>query len=857
LIRFLSLGFAVLLGVSFCAAQSVSNHTVTGVLQDQTGAVIVGAEVDLLASDGSNAGSTVTNKAGEFEFRVAKTGAYTLRAHAEGFKDGTLAVKVGETPGINIRMPLAVFGIDQVVNVAAQDSAPQVATEAAQNQDVNEVDRGELDRLPVFDQNYIATLSRFLDSDQTGTNGVSLIVNGVEANGPGMTSSAIKNVKINQNPYSALYAKPGRARIEIETAEGTPKFHGTINFLLRDSVFDAQNAFATTKPSESRTYLEGSLTGPLGHGKKNTFVLSLQQDYDNKQAIVDAIDANGQVNLNVLNPDHHFFGSSRFFHTGREGEQLYVSYSYEHETIKNLGVGGTVLPEAGTNSLSFEHEINVGYNRVLSAHLLNQLHFLVGYNENPVDNISNAPGIDVSGQFRGGGAQATLRRTEGHFDGTDVMTYVHGEHEIKFGVDIPDISRRGFEDLRNAQGVYSFATLADYESGHPYSYILQTGNAHVTFLEKVVSGFIEDNYRISPNFAIVAGARYYWQNYFHDILHDIAPRVSFAYSPGKNRKTVIRGGVGLFYDRTGPRPISDLLHFDGNHLVRLIADYTTLPFSYPITPAQVASLPPGLETLDPRQKMPSTLQYSFGMERQITAKSTLAANYIGSRSANLFRSIDANAPILPDLSRPNPNLGQIREVQSEGYQKSNSFELAFRGRPTKYFSGQARYALAKTYNNTSGITYFPAYSYAPQNDWSRSDNDRRNKFDLLGTFEAENRFTFGVALAAYSGKPVNVTTGNDENGDGYALDRPPGTPRNSMHGPRFLQLDLNLGHEFKLGGDKDKKEVKRLALTLNSFNVLNHRNDVTYIGALTSSYFGQARQANPPRQMQLNVEFKF
>jgi hypothetical protein len=44
---------------------------------------------------------------------------------------------------------------------------------------------------------------------------------------------------------------------------------------------------------------------------------------------------------------------------------------------------------------------------------------------------------------------------------------------------------------------------------------------------------------------------------------------------------------------------------------------------------------------------------------------------------------------------------------------------------------------------------------------------------------------------------------------------------------------------------------------LNSFNVLNHRNDVTYIGALTSSYFGEARQANPPRQMQLNVEFKF
>jgi Carboxypeptidase regulatory-like domain/TonB dependent receptor len=846
---------ALVLGLHFCMGQGISTHTITGVLQDQTGAVIVGAEVVLLAPDGSNVGTTSTNKAGEFEFRAQGAGSYSLRAHQEGFKDGTTTIKVVEAAVINVRMVLAVSTLDEQVSVESQDAAPQVATEAAQNQDVNEVDRGELDRLPVFDQNYIATLSRFLDSDQTGTNGVSLIVNGVEANGPGMTSSAIKNVKINQNPYSALYAKPGRARVEIETAEGTPQFHGTINFLLRNSVFDARNAFALSKPSEQRNYLEGSLTGPLGHGKKNTFVLSLQQDYDNKEAIVAAVDATGPVNVNVPNPDHHFFGSGRVFHTPREGEQVYLSYSYERETIKNQGVGGTVLPEAGTNYLSFEHEINVGYNRVLSAQLLNQLHFLVGYNENPVNSISNTPGIDVSGEFRGGGAQLTLRRTEGHFDGTDVMTYVRGKHEMKFGVDIPDISRRGFEDLRNAQGVYSFASLADYQSGHPYSYLLQTGDAHVTFLEKVVSGFFEDNYRLSPNFAIIAGVRYYWQNYFHDVPHDIAPRFGFAYSPGEKRKTVIRGGVGMFYDRTGPRPISDLLHFDGNHLVRLIADYTTQPFSYPITPAEVAALPPGLEILDPRQKMPLTLQYSFGIERQITPKSTLAANYIGSQSSNVFRSIDANAPVAPSLNRPTPNFGQIREVQSEGYQKNNSFELAFRGKPTKYFSGQARYALAKTYNNTAGVTYFPAYSYAPQNDWSRSDNDRRHKFDLLGTFEAENRFTFGVALAAYSGKPVNVTTGNDENGDGYALDRPPGIPRNSMHGPGYLQLDLNLGHEFKLG--RGKKENKRLALTLNSFNVLNHRNDLTYIGVISSSFFGQARQANPPRQMQLNMEFKF
>jgi hypothetical protein len=58
-----------------------------------------------------------------------------------------------------------------------------------------------------------------------------------------------------------------------------------------------------------------------------------------------------------------------------------------------------------------------------------------------------------------------------------------------------------------------------------------------------------------------------------------------------------------------------------------------------------------------------------------------------------------------------------------------------------------------------------------------------NKFDLLGTFEAGKLFDFGTALSLYSGKPVNITTGNDNNHDGLPLDRRAGIPRNALHGP--------------------------------------------------------------------------
>ena len=103
--------------------------------------------------------------------------------------------------------------------------------------------------------------------------------------------------------------------------------------------------------------------------------------------------------------------------------------------------------------------------------------------------------------------------------------------------------------------------------------------------------------------------------------------------------------------------------------------------------------------------------------------------------------------------------------------------------------------------------------------------------------------------------PVNIVTGGDNNHDGILNDRPAQVPRNTMAGPGTIDLDLNLSHDFLLF--KGKKEPKVLSLSLNSFNVLNHPNYVTYIGTISSPLFGKPVAAQPPRRMQLDVEFKF
>jgi hypothetical protein len=167
----------------------------------------------------------------------------------------------------------------------------------------------------------------------------------------------IQEVRINQNPYSAEFARPGRGRIEVITKAGATEYHGEFGFIFRDSLLDARNAFALERPPEQRRIYEGVLTGPLGRGKKTSFFFSGNREEEDLQAVVFARTPTQLVPENVATPQRQSEFSFRVNHQVGEKTTYSIRFDFTEDSSRNNGVGGFNLPEAAADSRDGEHQI--------------------------------------------------------------------------------------------------------------------------------------------------------------------------------------------------------------------------------------------------------------------------------------------------------------------------------------------------------------------------------------------------------------------------------------------------------------------------------------------------------------------
>jgi outer membrane receptor protein involved in Fe transport len=838
------------------AAQRQAGVPISGTVVDQTGAVLPGVHVELRGVDGQPR-STTAGESGQFQFPSVAPGRYDVIASLDGFETTTLRVTIGSRPPAALRLAMPLAGITQEITVGS--TAADVRADATSNLDSSTVDEQALQNLPIFDNDVIGTMSRFLDSSALGTNGVMLIVNGVEVNSLTLPASAIQQIKINQDPYAPEFRQPGRGRIEIITKPASQRYSGTGSLVFRDASLDAKNAFAAVKPPEQRRIAEAFIGGPIRRSDDTAFTLSLKHDNEATQSVVLATDPSGLVQENVANPYREALGAGSLTHQLGKANTIVLSASYDDEIQRNQGVGGVTLPSAGLDWHSIEQDTIYNQLTVISPSLLNQIRVLAG-NEYETWQSNNAlPKIVVLDAFTGGGAQSDRSRTEHHLQLTDIVTWTTGHHTMKAGFQIPDLSRRRFDDNTNTAGTFYFSSLSDYVASRPYSFIQQTGNGHVVFLEKVFGGFAQDEIRVRPNLTVVVGVRYDWQNYFHD-NNNISPRGSIAFAPTGSGRTVIRTGAGLFYDRSGPGPIQDLLKYDGSHLLR----YVVINPGYPSAFSPGGSLavePPSVVRFAPDISIPFSLQYSVSVEQQLRKGTSASVTYTGTRGFEQFRSRDINAPLPPlYFSRPDPSYSVIREIESAGRARTDSLQLTVKGQFAPRSTGSIQYTLSKAMNDTSGVNWQPPNSYDLSLEYARADFDQRHRFDFIGTFNQGSWVNLGVALALYSGRPYSIVTGYDDFNTGTANARPAGVARNSAEGPGYADLDVRWSRDIfrrNRSGGVTQNSGQSLTLGIDAFNVLNRVNYSRYIGTLTSPFFGQAISAQPARRLQLSLRFRF
>jgi hypothetical protein len=850
---------------------------ISGSVRDPTGAVVPEAHIALRSQNGKHLADGVSNQQGNFHFNVPTTGPIVIEIEHQGFKTFVATILQSSVHPKPIIATLQVSDLAQRTEVTAGSDIGTVSVDPAENRDAAVVDSKALEHLPVFDQDYVSTLSNFLDQGSVGTLGTTIVVDGMEQKDAGVTPSAVENVKINNDPYSAEYSRPGRGRIEITTKSPDPVYHGTFNFIFRDYHLDARNAFAAVKPPEQRRIFEGALTGPLAHVRNTFFLLSADYQQDNIQSIVFAQLPSGLLQENVPSPARATDIAARVRHDFSDRHTVSLQLTYEGRKFMNQLVapgqsvsaaqppgtrgsnqtqvtGGYVLPEAGQNISNLERHLTFSDKFVVTPNVLNQFQMMYEHNRDSTASNTEQPQINVQNAFVAGGAQVTRLATENNVDIRDVVTWSHESHTVSAGFAMPNLSRRALDDYSNRLGTFNFSSLQDYIAALPYSFTQQQGPTHFVYWMREVGGFVQDQIRISPYFQATFGVRWDWQNQLHDD-DNFAPRASLAYAFGKKRDTVLRVGSGIFYDRTGNAPLQNLALYSAPALTSILLLNPAYPNPYTsgFVPRDAAS---NVYRLSPTIRTPYTIQYSAALEHQIFKNATVTATYRGMTGVALFTDLNVNQPLPPFyLTAPNPNIGVYQQIQSSGHQVGQALDLSFSGRINRYLSGIAQYTLSRTNNNTGGITYMPPNAWDLQGEYSRADFDQRNRFNMLVSTDVNRWAEFGIGLSAASGLPYTLTLGQDIYNSGFANARPPGIGRNTLQGPGYVELDVRWSHDFFLSAKKEKGPLATLAI--DAFNLPNHVNFSQYIGNESSPFFGKAVAALPARRLQFTLRFKF
>ena len=806
----------------------------SGVVTDPSGASIAKASVRLTNASGSSLDAT-TNRDGFYEFKALAPGTYTLKAVAKGFALFTqedVQILDGQAQKLNIGLLIQV----EEEKVEVTDNSNKVDVDPSSNAGTVVMKGKDLEALS-DDPDELQSELQALAGPSAGPNGGQIYIDGFTA-GQLPPKASIREIRINQNPFSSEYDKLGYGRIEILTKPGTDQLHGQIFLTGNTDAFNTRNPFegSAQQPGYYSTQFSANIGGSLG--KKASFFTNIERRNLNELNVVDTpfVDPTTfqitQFSDASPNPRTRTNFSQRFDYQVTPGNTLTARYQYWRNTESGDGVGTFSLPTFGFNSLETEHTFQISDTQTLSARTINETRFQFVRQNNNQNPLNTAPSIQVQGAFSGGGNTSGLYNdTQDRYELQNITYMTFGKHSIKYGGRLR-VTREDYNSDSRFNGLYSFGSRVDptvagcnvpappatcpqisglvaYQrtlqsvaagnsptaNGGGASFYAVNFNTAGTALanETWVDGalFFQDDWRIKTNITLSSGLRYETQNNLGDHA-DFAPRLGLAWgidANGKNKspKTVLRLGFGMFYDRFG----SDLVlqqQLQGGSIQQqfLVQNPAFFDPAQAVPPSQFQSTSTSPQTVykpNPNLRTPYTMQTGVTIERQLTKTANLSVTYLNSRGEHQFYTNFIDAPAIQNgIVGPVPSEIDY-QYQSAGDFKQNQLIVNSSIRVGAKLSLFGYYTLNYANSDASGASSIPSNPSDLQQDYGRASFDVRHRVFFGGSIGLPHDFRLSPFMIASSGSPFNITTGQDLYGNNVFNTRPtPGTCSNGATG---------------------------------------------------------------------------
>lgn len=790
--------FVCLLMTCAAAAAAQSGGEIRGEVLDPSGALVPGAKVKL-SGPARAAQETAASDVGQYAFTGLAAGTYRLRIEAAGFTAAELRnVRLSEGQIVRLRHTLTIAAETQTVTVSDYVDVsvdPQATASAI-------VLRGkDLDVLSDNPDDLESDLLA-LAGPSAGPNGGEIFVDGFSG-GKLPPKSSIREVRINQNPFSAEYDRMGFGRIEILTKPGSDTLRGSAFFNFGDESLNSRNPFAPNRAPYQQRFLGVNIGGPLS--KRASWFLDVDRRAIDENAVVNATVLDSALNPTlfaeaVVTPQRRFSVNPRFDYQLTPNQTLVLRYSHSRMESDGRGIGELTLPSRATTAENRDHTVQLTHTAVLGASAINESRFQFARGTMFTRGDNSIYALNVLDAFNAGGASVGQSgNTSERYEYQNLTSLTRGAHMTKFGVrvrrgSISDTSDQGFNGAYTFAGSPLMTSLDRYRltllglaqglsaaeiramGGGASQFTLTAGTPLATVAQTDLGLFVEDSWRVRPNFTLNYGLRAETQNNIQSRMN-LAPRFSIAWgldgNKGRTAKTVLRTGFGMFYDRVSDSLALQIRRFDGVSQEQYIV---ANPDFFPLIPSAAelaaARVDPTQRRFDAGLRAPYVAQGVLGVDRSLPRNTTLSVNLIYSRGVHQLRMRNVNAPLAAAGERPLGDIGNVFQYDASGFFRQWQVMTNMRTRVTSKVTLFGFYVYGRADSDTDGVGSMPVNQYDVSGEYGRAAFDTRHRVTLGGSIVTKWGLNWNPFIMLSSGRPFNIITGRDTNGDTIFNERP-------------------------------------------------------------------------------------